>query len=186
MYRRFAERRGLRVEVVERASGERAGIGSVTLLVGGAFGLLCGEKGMHLRIGRSRFDPQGRRRTDFASVAVSPVVDSAGVVIGEEDLEVESSGTSVRVTHLPTGIVSCGNAGGSRRENRETAIGVLHSRLFELKRERATPTLREHRRVYVLDPHTLVRSHPCGTETTDVGGVLDGDLGPFLGVRGAG
>jgi len=180
MYLRFAERRGLAVEGIEHPPGEEAGAGSVTLLVGGAYGLLCGEKGMHLRIGRSRFDPQGRRRTDFASVAVSPVVDSAGVLIGEGDLEVESSGASVGVTHPPTGIVARSNAGGSQEENLEAATRVLRSRLFELGRERATPTLREHRRVYVLDPRTLVRSHPCGAETTDVGGVLDGDLGPFL------
>jgi peptide chain release factor 2 len=184
MYQRFAERRGLEVEGIERTPTSSPGVESVTLVVEKAFGLLCCEKGLHLRVGRSRSDPEGRRRTDFASVAVSPVVDAAGVLIEEDDLKVGSSGTSVRVAHLPTGIVARSNAGRSREENLGAATKVLRSRLFELGRERVDATLREHRRVYVLDPYPLVKDHPCGTETTDVQGVLDGDLDPLLRLRG--
>jgi peptide chain release factor 2 len=208
MYRRWAERRGLGLEVIEYTEGEEAGIKSATFTVSGeyAFGLLAAERGVHRLVRISPFDASSRRHTSFASVAVAPVVsDAVEVGIDEKDLKVDTyrasgaggqhvnkTDSAVRITHLPTGIVvQCQNE-RSQHQNREVAMRVLKARLFELereKREREIASIGGEKadiewgsqiRSYVLHPYKLVKDHRTGEETANVDRVLDGDLDAFI------
>ncbi len=208
MYRRWAERRGFGLEVIEYTEGEEAGIKSATFTVSGeyAFGLLSAERGVHRLVRISPFDAGGRRHTSFASVAVAPVIDDrVEVDIDEKDLKIDtyrSSGaggqhvnktdSAVRITHLPTGIVvQCQNE-RSQHQNREVAMRILRARLFELereKREREIASIGGEKadiewgsqiRSYVLHPYKLVKDHRTGEETANVDRVLDGDLDAFI------
>ena len=208
MYRRWAERRGFGLEVIEYTEGEEAGIKSATFTVSGeyAFGLLSAERGVHRLVRISPFDAGGRRHTSFASVAVAPVIDDrVEVDIDEKDLKIDtyrSSGaggqhvnktdSAVRITHLPTGIVvQCQNE-RSQHQNREVAMRILRARLFELereKREREIASIGGEKadiewgsqiRSYVLHPYKLVKDHRTGEETANVERVLDGDLDAFI------
>jgi peptide chain release factor 2 len=208
MYRRWAERRGLGLEVIEYTEGEEAGIKSATFTVSGeyAFGLLAAERGVHRLVRISPFDASSRRHTSFASVAVAPVVsDAVEVGIDEKDLKVDTyrasgaggqhvnkTDSAVRITHLPTGIVvQCQNE-RSQHQNREVAMRVLKARLFELereKREREVASIGGEKadiewgsqiRSYVLHPYKLVKDHRTGEETANVDRVLDGDLDAFI------
>ena len=208
MYRRWAERRGFGLEVIEYTYGEEAGIKSATFTVSGeyAFGLLSAERGVHRLVRISPFDAGGRRHTSFASVAVAPVIDDrVEVEIDEKDLKIDtyrSSGaggqhvnktdSAVRITHLPTGIVvHCQNE-RSQHQNREVAMRILRARLFELERERRERELASiggekadiewgsQIRSYVLHPYKLVKDHRTGEETANVDRVLDGDLDAFI------
>ena len=207
MYRRWAERRGFGLEVIEYTEGEEAGIKSATFTISGeyAFGLLSAERGVHRLVRISPYDAGGRRHTSFASVAVAPVIDDrVEVDIDEKDLKIDtyrSSGaggqhvnktdSAVRITHLPTGIVvQCQNE-RSQHQNREVAMRVLRARLFELereKREREIASIGGEKadiewgsqiRSYVLHPYKLVKDHRTGEETANVERVLDGDLDAF-------
>ena len=208
MYRRWAERRGYSLEAIEYTLGEEAGIKSATYSMNGlyAFGLLSAERGVHRLVRISPFDAGRRRHTSFASVAVAPVVDdTVPLGIDEKDLKVDtyrSSGaggqhvnktdSAVRITHLPTGIVvQCQNE-RSQHQNREVAMRVLRSRLFELereKRERELAALEGERaeiewgsqiRSYVLHPYKMVKDHRTGEQRADVDKVLDGDFDAFI------
>ena len=208
MYRRWAERRGLALEVIEYTEGEEAGIKSATFTVFGeyAFGLLSAERGVHRLVRISPFDAGARRHTSFASVAVAPVIDDrVEVEIDEKDLKIDtyrSSGaggqhvnktdSAVRITHLPTGlVVQCQNE-RSQHQNREVAMRILRARLFELereKREREIASIGGEKadiewgsqiRSYVLHPYKLVKDHRTGEETANVDRVLDGDLDAFI------
>ncbi len=208
MYRRWAERRGFGLEVIEYTEGEEAGIKSATFTVSGeyAFGLLSAERGVHRLVRISPFDAGGRRHTSFASVAVAPVIDDrVEVDLDEKDLKTDtyrSSGaggqhvnktdSAVRITHLPTGIVvQCQNE-RSQHQNREVAMRILRARLFELereKREREIASIGGEKadiewgsqiRSYVLHPYKLVKDHRTGEETANVDRVLDGDLDAFV------
>jgi peptide chain release factor 2 len=208
MYRRWAERRGFGLEVIEYTEGEEAGIKSATFTVSGeyAFGLLSAERGVHRLVRISPFDAGGRRHTSFASVAVAPVIDDrVEVDLDEKDLKIDtyrSSGaggqhvnktdSAVRITHLPTGIVvQCQNE-RSQHQNREVAMRILRARLFELareKREREIASIGGEKadiewgsqiRSYVLHPYKLVKDHRTGEETANVDRVLDGDLDAFV------
>ncbi|MDQ3588882.1 MAG: peptide chain release factor 2 [Actinomycetota bacterium] len=208
MYRRWAERRGFGLEVIEYTEGEEAGIKSATFTVSGeyAFGLLSAERGVHRLVRISPYDAGGRRHTSFASVAVAPVIDDrVEVDIDEKDLKIDtyrSSGaggqhvnktdSAVRITHLPTGIVvQCQNE-RSQHQNREVAMRILRARLFELereKREREIASIGGEKadiewgsqiRSYVLHPYKLVKDHRTGEETANVDRVLDGDLDAFI------
>jgi peptide chain release factor 2 len=208
MYRRWAERRGFGLEVIEYTDGEEAGIKSATFTVSGeyAFGLLSAERGVHRLVRISPFDAGGRRHTSFASVAVAPVIDDrVEVEIDEKDVKIDtyrSSGaggqhvnktdSAVRITHLPSGIVvQCQNE-RSQHQNREVAMRVLRARLFELEREKRERELASiggekadiewgsQIRSYVLHPYKLVKDHRAGEETANVDRVLDGDLDAFI------
>jgi peptide chain release factor 2 len=208
MYRRWAERRGFGLEVIEYTEGEDAGLKSATFTVSGeyAFGLLSAERGVHRLVRISPFDASSRRHTSFASVAVAPVIDDrVEVEIDEKDLKIDTyrasgaggqhvnkTDSAVRITHLPTGIVvQCQNE-RSQHQNREVAMRVLRARLFELereKREREIASIGGEKadiewgsqiRSYVLHPYKLVKDHRTGEETANVDRVLDGDLDAFI------
>ncbi len=208
MYRRWAERRGFDLEVIEYTEGEEAGIKSATFAVSGeyAFGLLSAERGVHRLVRISPFDAGGRRHTSFASVMVAPVVGEAvEVEIEEKDLKVDTyrasgaggqhvnkTDSAVRITHLPTGIVAQCQNERSQHQNREVAMRVLRARLFELEREKREREIAAQSgekaeiewgsqiRSYVLHPYKLVKDHRTGEETANVDRVLDGDLDAFV------
>jgi len=208
MYLRWAERQGFQTEMYDYQPGEEAGIKSATFAVNGeyAFGLLTSEIGVHRLVRISPFDQAKRRHTSFASVFVSPEIDdSIEVVIKPEDLRVDtyrSSGkggqhvnttdSAVRITHIPTGLVaSCQNE-RSQHKNREKAMSMLRSKLYEFEMEKkreATKQIEDSKldidfgsqiRSYVLQPYRLIKDHRTKLEVGDVDRVLDGDLTPFM------
>jgi peptide chain release factor 2 len=208
MYRRWAERRGFGLEVIEYTEGEEAGIKSATFTVSGeyTFGLLSADRGVHRLVRISPFDAGARRHTSFASVAVAPVVGEAvEVEIEEKDLKVDTyrasgaggqhvnkTDSAVRITHLPTGIVAQCQNERSQHQNREVAMRVLRARLFELEREKREREIAAQSgekaeiewgsqiRSYVLHPYKLVKDHRTGEETANVDRVLDGDLDALI------
>ena len=208
MYLRWGERRGYKNEILDLSPGEEAGIKSVAIeLVGPyAYGYLKAERGVHRLVRLSPFDAAHRRHTSFALVEVMPeVADDVPVDINAEDVKFEAyrSGgpggqnvnkvsTAVRLTHVPTGIVVTCQTERSQLQNRETAMRMLKARLVEQEQERKeeeTATLRgEHVetswgsqiRSYVLHPYNLVKDLRTGHETSDVNGVLDGELDEFI------
>ena len=208
MYLRWAERQGFDKVVNDYQPGEEAGLKSATFTVTGeyAFGLLNSEIGVHRLVRISPFDQAKRRHTSFASVFVSPEIDeSIEVVIKPEDLRVDtyrSSGkggqhvnttdSAVRITHNPTGIVVACQNERSQHKNRERAMSILRSKLYEyeLEKKRAeTKKIEDSKldidfgsqiRSYVLAPYRLVKDHRTKIEVGDVDRVLDGDLAPFI------
>jgi peptide chain release factor 2 len=208
MYRRWAERRGYSLEVIEYTLGEEAGIKSATYSIAGehAFGLLSAERGVHRLVRISPFDASSRRHTSFASVAVAPVIDEAVEVdVDEKDLKVDTyrasgaggqhvnkTDSAVRITHLPTGIVAQCQNERSQHQNREVAMRVLRARLFEREQERREQEIAAQSgekadvgfgsqiRSYVLHPYKMVKDLRTGVETSDVERVLDGDIDAFI------
>ncbi len=208
MYLRWAERQGFRTEMNDYQDGEEAGIKSATFTVTGeyAYGLLNGETGVHRLVRISPYDSAKRRHTSFASVFVSPEIDdSIQIDIKPEDLRVDTyrsggkggqhvntTDSAVRITHLPTKIVvSCQNE-RSQHKNREKAMKMLRSRLYEyeLEKKRAiTKKLEDSKldinfgsqiRSYVLQPYRMAKDHRTKVEVGDVDRVLDGDIDPFI------
>jgi peptide chain release factor 2 len=208
MYLRWAERRGLKSDLIEAGPGEEAGLKSATLTVEGrhAYGLLAAERGVHRLVRMSPFDAAKRRHTSFASVDVTPEVEEdTEVEISPDDLRIDtyrSSGaggqhvnvtdSAVRITHLPTGIVaSCQNE-RSQMQNRAVAMRILKSRLLarvHAEREAELRTLKgEQREIgfgsqirsYVLQPYQMAKDHRTGLEIGNVQGVLDGDIDAFI------
>jgi peptide chain release factor 2 len=208
MYLRWAEEHGYRVEALDYQKGEEAGIKSATLMVRGrnAYGFLRAENGVHRLVRISPFDASGRRHTSFASVYAYPDLDdSIEVKIEDKDIRIDtyrSSGaggqhvnvtdSAVRITHMPSGIVvSCQNE-RSQHRNREMAMRILRSRLYEMelgKREEKRQAEEGQKkdidfgsqiRSYVLQPYQMVKDHRTAHEVGDVNSVLDGHLDPFI------
>ena len=207
-YLRWAERRGFKREVIELQPGDEAGIKSATVTVTGdyAYGLLLAEAGVHRLVRISPFDKAARRHTSFASVFVWPELpEDVEVEIDEKDLRIDtyrSSGaggqhvnvtdSAVRITHLPTGIVvSCQNE-RSQHRNRDAAMSVLRSRLYDLKLKEQQERLDQiggeklanawgsQIRSYVMQPYQMVKDLRTRVEVGNVERVLDGDLDPFI------
>jgi len=208
MYLRWAERHGFKAEIVDEQPGKEAGIKSATFTVAGeyAYGLLSAEAGVHRLVRLSPFNAGSSRETSFASVFVYPdIQEDIDIEIQDKDLRVDtyrSSGaggqhvnvtdSAVRLTHIPTGIVvTCQNQ-RSQHQNREVAMHILKSRLYELEMEKKraeAAELEESKRDisfgsqirnYVLHPYRLAKDVRTKHETSDVDSVLDGDIDPFI------
>ena len=208
MYLRWTERRGFKRDVIEASAGEEAGLKSATITVQGdyAYGLLLAEVGVHRLVRISPFDQASRRHTSFASVLVWPELPAdVEVDIDEGDLRIDtyrSSGaggqhvnvtdSAVRITHLPTGlVVSCQNE-RSQHRNRDAAMSVLRSRLYDLRLreqqdrldrlggEKKEIAFGSQIRSYVLQPYQMVKDHRTKLEEGNIDKVLDGDLDPFI------
>jgi peptide chain release factor 2 len=208
MYLRWAERKGLGASVLDETAGEEAGIKNATVQFSGesAYGLLAGETGVHRLVRISPFDQAARRHTSFASVFVIPEVDDRiEINIKSDDLKVDTfrSGgkggqnvnkveTAVRITHLPTGVVVACQMERSQHKNREMAMKMLRSKLYDLevkKRQEESDKLDETKmdisfgsqiRSYVMQPYRMIKDHRTKFEVGDVDRVLDGDIDPFI------
>jgi len=208
MYMRWADRRGFKTEILDYLAGDEAGIKSVTILVKGynAYGYLQGEKGVHRLIRISPFDASGRRHTSFVSVQVTPEIDdNIEVEIKAEDIKIDtyrSSGaggqhvnttdSAVRITHLPTNTVVTCQSERSQIKNREVAMKLLRSRLFQLKLDEQEQELAKIRgeqkeigwgsqiRTYVFHPYSLVKDHRTQVEIGNIQAVMDGEIDIFI------
>jgi peptide chain release factor 2 len=207
MYLRWAEKSGLTTELVERSTGEMAGIKSATYIVRGAYayGKLRSEHGVHRLVRLSPFNSDNLRQTSFALVEVMPEIDAPEEVsIADKDLKIDvyrsgghggqsvnTTDSAVRVTHIPTGTVVAIQNERSQIQNRETALKILRGKLTQMKLEQHAETLAELRagesagwgaqiRNYVLHPYTMVKDTRTKHENRDVQGVLDGSIDEFI------
>ena len=208
MYTRWAEKKGFTVEVLDYLEGDVAGIKGVTFEVRGenAYGYLRSEKGVHRLVRISPFNAAGKRQTSFVSCDVIPdIEDEIEIEINEDDLRIDtyrSSGaggqhinktsSAVRITHLPTGIVvQCQNE-RSQHMNKDKAMQMLKSKLYLMKQQEQAEKMSDIRgevkdinfgsqiRSYVMQPYTLVKDHRTNEEISNVGGVMDGNIDPFI------
>ena len=208
MYRRWAESKDYKIEVLDYQDGEEAGIKSVSMLVKGmnAYGYLKNEKGVHRLVRLSPFDSNNRRHTSFASVEVTPdIKKDIDIEIDEKDLKIDvyrstgaggqgvnTTDSAVRITHLPTKIVvTCQNE-RSQIQNKEHAMQVLKTKLLIIEEEKQKQELNNIKgsqqniefgsqiRSYVLHPYSLIKDHRTNVETSNVNKVLDGDIDLFI------
>jgi peptide chain release factor 2 len=208
LYQRWAERKGYKVSIVDILPGEEAGIKSATLEIEGenAYGYLKAERGVHRLVRMSPFNAQGKRQTSFASVDVAAEVDDEiEIEIADKDIRVDvfragghggqgvnTTDSAVRITHLPSGlVVTCQNA-RSQIKNKETALKVLKSRLYQIELDKRRAEMDKdyaskgeigwgHQiRSYVLQPYQMVKDLRTGEQTSDTQGVLDGDIDAFI------
>lgn len=208
MYSRWAESAGFKVEALDIAPGEEAGISSATLRIEGpnAFGYAKAERGVHRLVRISPFDSNARRHTSFCSVDVVPEVeDDVDIVIDESDLRVDvyrASGkggqhvnrteSAVRLTHIPSGIVVTCQNDRSQIKNKATAMSTLKSRLYEKREDEKRSEMERFYgekgdiawgnqiRSYVFQPYQMVKDLRTGVETGNVQAVMDGELDPFI------
>ncbi len=208
MYTRWAEKKGFKVQTVDYQPGEEAGIKSVTLAIRGhnAYGYLKAEKGVHRLVRISPFDSAGRRHTSFVSCDVIPeFTDEIEVEIRSEDIRIDTyrasgaggqhintTDSAIRITHLETGIVvTCQNE-RSQIKNRETAMKMLKSKLYQRKIEEKEEQMAAIRgeqkeiswgsqiRSYVFHPYSMVKDHRTNAEVGNINAVMDGDLDDFI------
>ncbi|WP_454313155.1 peptide chain release factor 2 [Staphylococcus hominis] len=209
MYQRYGEQQGFKVETIDYLPGDEAGVKSVTLLIKGhnAYGYLKAEKGVHRLVRISPFDSSGRRHTSFASCDVIPEFDNdeIEIEINPDDITVDTfraSGaggqhinkteSAIRITHYPTGIVVNNQNERSQIKNREAAMKMLKSKLYQLKLEEQEREMAEIRgeqkeigwgsqiRSYVFHPYSMVKDHRTNEETAKVDAVMDGNIAPFI------
>ena len=206
VYIRWAEAKGFKLEVINRLVGEEAGIKNCILKIEGenVYGWLKHETGIHRLVRVSPFNAQGKRQTSFASLLVTPLVENVtNIVINPSDLKIDTyrasgaggqhvntTDSAVRITHLPTGIVAACQDGRSQFKNKEEAMRMLYSKLYEMEERKK----REHKdsiqkddvswgnqiRNYVLHPYKLVKDTRTGHETQNAERVLNGDIDDFL------
>lgn len=209
MYQRFADHEGFKLETLDYQSGDEAGVKSVTILVKGpfAYGMLKGEKGVHRLVRISPFDSSGRRHTSFVSCEVTPQFKDTeiDIEINSDDISVDtyrSSGaggqhvnttdSAVRITHHPSGIVvTCQNE-RSQIKNRETAMKMLKSKLYQLELEKQKEEIAKIKgeqmeigwgsqiRSYVFHPYSMIKDHRTGYEVGNTDKTMDGDLNGFI------
>ena len=208
MYQRWAEHKNYSVETLNYLPGDEAGVKSVTLLIKGhnAYGYLKAEKGVHRLVRISPFDSSGRRHTSFVSCDIAPEISGdVDIEVRNEDIKVDtyrSSGaggqhvnttdSAVRITHIPTGTIVTCQTGRSQLKNREEAMNVLKSKLYQLEIERKKEELSEIRgeqkeigwgsqiRSYVFHPYSMTKDHRTNMEIGNVQGVMDGNIDPFI------
>jgi peptide chain release factor 2 len=209
MYVRWAERRGLKAEILDTTDGEEAGIKNATVEIRGgrAYGYAKAERGSHRLVRLSPFDAAHRRHTAFALVEVLPEMDGgdAAIELKDDDIRMDAfrasgaggqhvnkTSSAVRLTHIPTGVVvTCQNE-RSQMQNRESAMKILRARLLErkmkedeaertrLKGEHTGAGFGNRIRSYVLQPYTMVTDHRTEVSVGDVHAVLDGEIDPFI------
>jgi len=208
MYLMWCESRGMSTQVIDYLAGDEAGVKNVTFTVSGpyAYGYLKSEHGIHRMVRISPFDATGRRHTSFASVTVLPEVDTdIDITIEEKDLRIDTyrasgpggqhvnkTSSAIRITHLPTGIVvQCQNE-KSQHRNKEMAMKVLKSRLYELEKDKQDQKKQEMHenlkeiawgsqiRSYVFNPYRLVKDHRTNEEVGNLERVMNGDIDMFI------
>lgn len=208
MYTRYAEKKGYACKTIDLLPGDEAGIKSVTFELNGdmVYGYMKAEKGVHRLVRISPFDANSRRHTSFASLEVMPVIEDDGVIeIRAEDLKIDTyraggaggqhvnrTDSAVRITHIPTGIITQCQNERSQIQNREVAMTMLRSKLAEKKEREALEKANEIKgelkkiewgsqiRSYVFCPYTMVKDHRTGCETGNITAVMDGDLDAFI------
>ena len=208
MYSRWAEKKGFSLEVLDYLDGDVAGVKGVTFEVQGenAYGYLRSEKGVHRLVRISPFNAAGKRQTSFSSCDVIPdIEDDIEIDINDDDLRIDTyrasgaggqhinkTSSAIRITHLPTGIVvQCQNE-RSQHMNKDKAMQMLKAKLYLLKQQEQADKVSDIRgevkeigfgsqiRSYVMQPYTLVKDHRTNTEISNVNGVMDGNLDPFI------
>lgn len=208
MYSRWSERHGFSIETLDFTEGEEAGIKSISLLIKGenAYGYLKGESGVHRLVRVSPFDSSGRRHTSFASLEIIPEIDDNNdVEIRDEDIKmdvfrasgaggqhVNKTSSAVRLTHIPTGIVTACQNERSQIQNRANALKMLKSKLVEIKEREHLDKIEDIKgeqkdiawgsqiRSYVFMPYTMAKDHRTNFENGNINAVMDGDLDGFI------
>lgn len=208
MYQMWAQKNGYKSEIMDSLPGDEAGIKSCTMEIAGmnAYGYLKAEKGIHRLVRISPFNSQGKRMTSFASVEVMPELDdNIEVDIRPEDVKMDvyrasgaggqhinKTSSAVRLTHIPTGIVTSCQTQRSQLQNREYAMKMLKAKLVELAEQQQKETISEIKgvqtdngwgnqiRSYVFQPYTMVKDHRTGAETGNIQAVMDGAIDQFV------
>jgi peptide chain release factor 2 len=208
MYTRWAERHGYTVEITDVSEGEEAGIKGAILEIKGeyAYGYLKSESGVHRLVRISPFDSQARRHTSFASVFIYPVVDTdINIEIRDEDLRIDvyrasgaggqhvnKTSSAVRITHLPTGLITASQQQRSQHKNKATALQMLKNKLYQrelqkqldqkakLDANKSDVSFGNQIRSYVFQPYTMVNDHRTELKIPDVQKVMDGGIDPFI------